>query len=220
MELIGILIVIVGFALKLDTIAVVLTAGIATGLVGNIDIMEILRVLGETFVTQRQMSLFLLTLPIIGVCERYGLKERAIELIKQKKNMSSGKLLTFYMFIRQFAAAISLRLSGHVQFIRPLINPMSQGAVVSKYGKNNKEVEENIKASAAAMDNYGNFFGQNVFFGNSGVLLIVGTLAGLGYVVDGVDIAMASIPIAIIAFILGAIQNKMLDKSIERSFKK
>lgn len=220
MSLIGILIVIVGFALKLDTIAVVLTAGITTGLVAQVDIMEILRVLGETFVTQRQMSLFLLTLPIIGVCERYGLKERAVELIQKKKNMSTGKLITFYMLIRQVATAISLRLSGHVQFVRPLINPMAQGAAVSKYGKNNKEVEENIKAAAAAADNYGNFFGQNLFLGNSGVLLIAGTLEGLGYAVNTMDIAMASIPVAIIAFILGSMQNKMLDRSIEKSFKK
>jgi len=220
MSLIGILIVIVGFALKLDTIAVVLTAGIATGLVAQVDIMEILRVLGETFVTQRQMSLFLLTLPIIGVSERYGLKERAVELIQKKKNMSTGRLITFYMLIRQVAAAISLRLSGHVQFVRPLINPMAQGATVSKYGKNNKEVEENIKAASAAADNYGNFFGQNLFLGNSGVLLIAGTLEGLGYAVNTMDIAMASIPVAIIAFILGSMQNKMLDRSIEKSFKK
>ena len=220
MSLIGILIVIVGFALKLDTIAVVLSAGIVTGLIGQLDIMEILRILGETFVSQRQMSLFLLTLPIIGVCERYGLKERAIELIKQKKNMSTGKLITFYTLIRQIAAAISLRVSGHVQFIRPLINPMAQGAALNKYGKNNKEVEENIKAAAAAADNYGNFFAQNVFLGNSGVLLIAGTLEGLGYPANTMDIAIASIPIAVIAFILVYMQNRMLDKSIEKSFKK
>ena len=220
MSLIGILIVIVGFALKLDTIAVVLSAGIVTGLIGQLDIMEILRILGETFVSQRQMSLFLLTLPIIGVCERYGLKERAIELIKQKKNMSTGKLITFYTLIRQIAAAISLRVSGHVQFIRPLINPMAQGAALNKYGKNNKEVEENIKAAAAAADNYGNFFAQNVFLGNSGVLLIAGTLEGLGYPANTMDIAIASIPIAVIAFILAYMQNRMLDKSIEKSFKK
>lgn len=220
MSLIGILIVIVGFALKLDTIAVVLSAGIVTGIIGQLDIMEILRILGETFVSQRQMSLFLLTLPIIGVCERYGLKERAIDLIKQKKNMSTGKLITFYTLIRQIAAAISLRVSGHVQFIRPLINPMAQGAALNKYGKNNKEVEENIKAAAAAADNYGNFFAQNVFLGNSGVLLIAGTLEGLGYPANTMDIAIASIPIAVIAFILAYMQNRMLDKSIEKSFNK
>ena len=43
MELIGILVIIVGFALKLDTIAVVVTAGLTTGLVAHMSIGDILR---------------------------------------------------------------------------------------------------------------------------------------------------------------------------------
>ena len=35
MELVGILVIIVGFALKLDTIAVVVAAGLTTGLVAH-----------------------------------------------------------------------------------------------------------------------------------------------------------------------------------------
>lgn len=220
MELIGILIVIVGFALKFDTIVVVLTAGIATGLVAGIDFLEILGILGKTFVSQRHMTIFLLTLPIIGICERYGLRERAIELISKAKGLSTGKLLTLYLFIRQGASAVSLKVSGHAQFIRPLINPMAQGAAVSKYGELSDEAEDRIKGAAAAMDNYGNFFGQNVFLASSGVLLIAGTLEQLGYSVNTVHIAMASVPIAIIAFILVAIENHRLDKSLDKLCKK
>ena len=61
------------------------------------------------------------------------------------------------------------------------------------------------------MDNYGNFFGQNVFLASSGVLLIAGTLEELGYGVNALDIAKASVPIAIIALILGVLQNRLLD---------
>ena len=42
MELIGILIIILGFALKLDTIAVVVSAGVVTGLVAHMNIVEII----------------------------------------------------------------------------------------------------------------------------------------------------------------------------------
>ncbi|MGG7165709.1 DUF969 domain-containing protein [Clostridium ihumii] len=220
MTLIGIIIVIIGFALKLDTIAVVLGAGIVTGLVADINIMGILETLGSTFVAQRHMSLFILTLPVIGMCERYGLKERAIELIRKAKNLSTGKMLTLYLFIRESAAAASVRLGGHAQFIRPLINPMAQGAAISKYGKIDEKTEEKIKGAAAAMENYGNFFAQNVFMASSGVLLIAGTLEELGYAVNTLDVAKASIPIAIIAFILVALQNHMLDKSIEKANRK
>ncbi|GAA0117608.1 DUF969 domain-containing protein [Clostridium senegalense] len=220
MTLIGIVIVIIGFALKLDTIAVVVSAGVVTGIVANISFIEILEILGSTFVSQRHMSLFILTLPVIGMCERYGLKERAIELISKAKNLSTGKTLTLYLFIREAAAAASVRLGGHAQFIRPLINPMAQGAAVGKYGEIDEKLEDKIKGAAAAMENYGNFFAQNVFMASSGVLLIAGTLTELGYTANTLDIAKASIPVALITFLLVALQNHLLDKSIQREMKK
>ena len=45
-KLIGIVIVIIGFALKFDTLATVVVAGIVTGLVGGMSIMDILSTLG------------------------------------------------------------------------------------------------------------------------------------------------------------------------------
>lgn len=216
MELIGIVIVIVGFLLKFDTIAVVLTAGVVTGLVAEMGIIDILNTIGTTFVKQRHMALFLLILPIVGLSERYGLKERAIELIKSMKNLSTGKVLSLYLVLRQIAIAMGLRLGGHPEFVRPLIQPMASGAAASTYGELDEEVEEKIKAASAATDNYGNFFAQNLFLANSGVLLIVGTLEELGFAVDAVEVAQVAIPVAIIALILGVMQNLHLDYSIKR----
>ena len=108
MALIGILIIIVGFALKLNTIAVVISAGVVTGLVADMSIVEILRTLGETFVAKREMCLFLLTLPVIGISERYGLKEKAVSLIKKAKELSTGKIISGYLFIREIAITLSL----------------------------------------------------------------------------------------------------------------
>ena len=48
-KLIGVLIVIVGFILKLDTLAVVVVAGLATGLVAGMSPMKILETLGTSF---------------------------------------------------------------------------------------------------------------------------------------------------------------------------
>ena len=220
MVLIGILMVIVGFALKLDSIAVIIISGLVTGFAANMDLNEILTILGQTFVNQRLITIFILTLPVIGISERYGLKEKAVSLIKQVKNLSTGKLLTLYCLIRQIAGAMSLRISGHPQFVRPLINPMAQGAAISKYGKIDEKTEAKIKAAAASMDNYGNFYGQNLFLASSGVLLIANTLSDLGYATSGLDIAKASIPVAIIAFGLVVIQNILLDKRLEREFGK
>ena len=218
MVLIGILMVIVGFALKLDSIAVIIISALATGFAAHMDITEILSILGQTFVNQRLITIFILTLPVIGISERYGLKEKAVSLIKKVKNLSTGKLLTLYCLIRQIAGAMSLRISGHPQFVRPLINPMAQGAAISKYGKIDEKTEAKIKAAAASMDNYGNFYGQNLFLASSGVLLVANTLTELGYPTNGIDVAKASIVIAVVAFVFVLVQNMMLDKKLDKQY--
>ncbi|MEG0051490.1 MAG: DUF969 family protein, partial [Terrisporobacter sp.] len=58
-KLIGILIIVVGFALRLNAIAIVMAAGIVTGLVGGMSIPEILATLGDTFVANRYMAMFI-----------------------------------------------------------------------------------------------------------------------------------------------------------------
>lgn len=75
LKLIGIVIIIVGFLVKIDTIAVILIAAIATGLVSGMDFTQILATLGKAFVDQRLVTLFVLTLPMVGLIERFGLKK-------------------------------------------------------------------------------------------------------------------------------------------------
>ncbi|SHH89351.1 Uncharacterized membrane protein [Caloranaerobacter azorensis DSM 13643] len=219
-KLIGVLIIIIGFILKLDTIAVVLIAGIVTGLVSGLSFGEIFSTLGSAFIKTRYMSLFLVTLPVIGILERYGLRERAAELIKNIKAVTTGKVLVIYTIIRELAAAFSLRLGGHVQFIRPLIFPMAQGAAEANYDNLGEEEIEIIKGYAAASENYGNFFGQNVFIAAGGVLLIVGTLGELGIEVTPLQVSRASIPIAIFAFIYATVQYYILDKKLSKRLNK
>ena len=103
MSLFGILIIIVGFALKLDTIAVVVSAGVVTGLVADMSISEILSTLGTAFINNRTTCLFMLTLPVIGLCERYGLKAKAIDLIKKSKRVIYWCIIKWiYIYKRSF----------------------------------------------------------------------------------------------------------------------
>jgi uncharacterized membrane protein len=102
LRLIGVLIVIVGFALKKDTIATVVLAGIVTGLVAGMSVMDILTTLGKSFITQRTATLFVLTLPVIGISERYGLKDKAVDFIGSIKNATTGILHTKSIFIWLF----------------------------------------------------------------------------------------------------------------------
>lgn len=219
-KLIGILVVILGFVLKIETLFTVLVAGIATGLVAGMDIVEILNTLGQSFTDNRAVSLFIMTLPVIGILERYGLKQRAVYLIQKLGKLTTGGVFSIYMIIRQIAGALSIRISGHPQFVRPLVEPMAQAAAKSKYKKVDVKDEEAIKALSAASENYGNFYGQNLFSGSSGVLLIASTLTGFGYTVSELDIAKASIIMAVIAFLVSAIQNYLFDKKLSKKYSK
>ena len=215
MILIGIVIIVVGFSLKLDVLAVVLTAGIATGLAAKMDILSILEIIGKAFVDNRLMSIFLISLPVIAVLERYGLRERSATLISSLKNATAGKILGLYMIIRSVASALSIRIGGHIQFIRPLICPMAEAAAKShKQNELTEKETEDLKSLSAAIENYGNFFAQNIFIGASGLLLIQGTLQESGYNVSLKDLSLFSIPMGIVAIILTMIQAYIYDKKI------
>lgn len=219
-RLVGIAIIVVGFVLKLDTIAVVLIAAIVTGLVSDISFVEILEILGSAFVNNRLVTLFFLTLPMIGLSERFGLRMQATNLIQKLKGLTSGRMLTLYQFIREIAAFFSIRLQGHTQFVRPIVDPMVQAAAKLKYGEIDEEDREMLKAKSAASDNFGNFFAQNTFIAASGVLMITGTMKSLGYEIDEIAVVQASFPIAIIALILAALNNLVTDRQMARKYGK
>lgn len=214
LKLIGVIIVVVGFAIKFDTIATVVIAGIATGLVAGMSFEAILDTLGKAFLNNRTATLFVLTLPCIGICERWGLKDKAIDFIRSIKNASTGRVIAIYQAIRTLASAFSVRLGGHPQFVRPVVVPMSEGAAVAKYGELSDEVSDTIRGASAAAENYGNFFAQNCFMGASGTLLIVSTLTEQGFGVTALDIAKWSVPIAVISFVVGLVRNLLLDKQL------
>ena len=215
-KLIGIVIVIIGFILKKDTNATVVIAGVATGLVSGMSFIEVLDILGQSFITQRVATVFVLTLPAIGICERYGLKEKAVDLIRKTKNMTTGKVITLYQVLRALGAAFSLRLSGHPQFVRPLISPMAHGAAVVKYGAVDEETEDEIKGYCAASDNFGNFYAQLCFMGAAGTMLIVSTLTEQGCELDALRVSLCAIPIALISIVVGAAHNYLLDKRLDK----
>ena len=218
LKLIGIVIVIVGFLIKWDTIATVVLAGIVTGLVSGMSFMDILDVLGSSFITQRTATLFVLTLPVIGICERYGLKDKAVDFIRKAKKITAGKIISIYLIIRSAAAVMSLQLGGHPQFIRPLIEPMANAAATAELGPLKEKTSDKIKGYSAASENYGNFFAQNCFMGAPGVLLIVSTLVEQGQDVTPLQIVMMSIPITVSALIVCILNNLLLDRSLKKEY--
>ena len=78
LKLIGIVIIVLGFALKFDVLATVLLAGLVTGIVAGMDIPHILSILVESFVSNRLMSIFLIIFPVIAIIE----SENEVEELK------------------------------------------------------------------------------------------------------------------------------------------
>ena len=211
LKLLGILIIVVGFVLKWDTTAVVVIAAIVTGLFSGMDFVKLLEVIGKSFVDNRMVSLFFLTLPMIGLVESHGLRDYAVNAIKKLKKLTAGKILNIYLLIRELA------LQGQVQFVRPLIAPMVIAAAEDQDKKKLTESEiDLIKGRSAAVDNFGNFFAQNLFVASGGVLLISSTMKSLGYKVDPVGIVLNTIPIAIITFILVFAYNLYFDRQMKK----
>ena len=234
LKLIGIVIVIVGLALRLRTTLVVVTAGIVTGVLAGLPLFSsegilqgipvltkagqegIINMLGRAFAQNRLMTLFILTLPAIGLAERYGLQEQAARVIRRISAATVGRLLIVYQLFRVLMGILGIRLSGHPAFVRPLVFPMSLGAAESMARV--KSVEslppeevERIKAADSASENYGNFYGQNLSPVQPGILLVYGVLKGLGYSVNIWSLVLYAIPIALISVILGALQFWLLD---------
>lgn len=218
--LIGVSIIVIGFILKIDTIFVVIFAGVATGIVGGMSVSDILNTLGKAFIDNRYMTIFVLSLPVIGMLEKNGLKQVAMQEISKIKAATQGRIIALYLAIRTLCAAGGLRLQGHVLFIRPLILPMAEGTSKSHYKNLSAKNIDRIKGLAGSAENFGNFFGQDVFVASSGVLLIVGTFTEQGIEVSSIAVAGWSIIMAIVAVIVGSIYFLYQDYVIRKSEEK
>ena len=93
LKLLGIVIVIAGFALKLDSILVILVAAVVTALVGGLGPVTLLETLGSTFVANRSMAIFIIVMLVTGTLERNGLREAAAALIGKFKGATSGLVI-------------------------------------------------------------------------------------------------------------------------------
>ncbi|MEG1971634.1 MAG: DUF969 family protein, partial [Oscillospiraceae bacterium] len=69
-KLLGVLIVILGFALKLDSILIIIIASLVTAFVGNMGITELLETFGSVFVANRGMCIFIIVMLVTGTLER------------------------------------------------------------------------------------------------------------------------------------------------------
>jgi len=222
-KLAGVAIIVIGLALKLRPALVVVAAAIVTGLAAGLPLLSqagqegVVEMLGRAFAEYRLMTLFLLTLPAIGLAERYGLQQQSARLIRRIRAATVGRLLMVYQLFRVVHGILGIRLNGHPVFVRPLIYPMARGAAGNGL---DRDGEEHIKSATSAAENYGNFFGQNLSPAQPGVLLVYGVLSGLGLSISVWRLVLFALPIAIVAVLLGMAQFALLDQRLHESVKR
>ena len=89
--LLGVAAVVVGFVLRLNPALVVVISAFVTGLAARMSPLEVLDVIGEAFTEKRYLLVFLLTLPVIGLLERHGLKEHAQAWVTRLRGACRGR---------------------------------------------------------------------------------------------------------------------------------
>jgi uncharacterized membrane protein len=82
--LLGIAVLVVGFAVRLNPLIVIAAAAAVTGIAGGLAPIAILEAFGKAFNTNRYISVVFVVLPLIGLLERYGLQEQAKILIENR----------------------------------------------------------------------------------------------------------------------------------------
>lgn len=216
--LIGVAVIIAGFLLRFNPMLVVAAAAVVTSYAAHFPPQQILAAIGSGFVKTRNLPLILLLpLAVIGLLERHGLREHAQAWIGKIQSATVGRLLIVYLLLRELTAAVGLTgLGGHPQMVRPLLAPMAEGAAVTRYGKISDALRYKLRAYAAATDNVGLFFGEDIFVAFGAIVLMTTFLHEAGIDVAPLRVAAFGIPTAICAFLIHGFRLYRLDQALDR----
>lgn len=216
LPLIGIPVVVLGFALRFNALLVVLVAGAVTGLCAGLQPLALMELFGEKFMSSRSLAAVVLLLPVVAVVERHGLREHAQTWVSRLRSATTGRLLMLYYLLRQGTAALGLTsLGGPAQTVRPLLAPMAEGLAVHRHGALAPAMRERILAHAAACDNVALFFGEDIFIAFGAVLLIHSFMQQSGIPVsEPLLIGLWAIPTALCAAVVHLARLSRLDAQI------
>ena len=217
MSLLGVLVVLLGLMARLNPVLVVTAGAVVTGLAGGLTPFAIVAAFGKAFNDARYVSVAFLILPVIGLLERSGLQVQARAQVSRLRALTVGRLLLGYLALRQLTAALGLlSLGGQATMVRPLIAPMAEGVAETRLGPGDPARDTLIRAHAAAADNIGAFFGEDIFVALGSVLLIQAVLQQNHLTVQPLRVALWAIPTALVAFTVHALRLMWLDRTLSR----
>ena len=221
--LLGIGVVVLGFGLRINPLLVIAAAAGVTGVaaelsgtVPGLTPLKIVEVFGKAFATNRYIGVVFLVLPVIGLLERYGLQEQAKTLIARLRGATAGRLLLAYFLLRQLAAAAGVPFGGQAQIVRPLLAPMVEGAAEAQIGELSPKQRFWLRAHAAAAENIGLFFGEDIFVAIGSILLIKGFLETYKIFAEPFALSVWAIPTAVLAAVIHGTRLLLIDRKLRR----
>ena len=211
--LLGLAVLIAGFALRFNPLPVIVAAALASGIGAGLSPLAIVAALGKAFNANRYVSVPWLILPVIGLLERAGLRERAQAIVGDMASATTGRLLLAYLVFRQLTAAVGLTaIAGHAQTVRPLLAPMAEAAAARADPAITPNERQRVRAMAAATDNIGLFFGEDIFLAVASILLIKGFLESQGIIVTPLQLSVWAIPTAVAALLIHGARLLRMDR--------
>ncbi len=214
-KLAGILVIGVAFFLRWTPLLAVLVAGIVTGLAADLSFAEVLRLFGRYFVYNRFMTLpIVLMIPLVAVLEKHGLRDCAAAIIGRLRNATAGRVLLGYHLLRGATSMVGIGIGSHASMVRPIVVPMAEGTAGT--AMRDPAAKAQLRAHAAAAENLGNFFADDILVAVGPVLLIKGFFDAAGVTVGMWAIALWGAPTAAFVVLVGWWRYARLDRRLAR----
>lgn len=229
-KLLGIVLIAVGFALRWNALLVVVMAGIATGFLAGFSWQEIVQMTGRFFVDNRALVLpTILLVPIVGLLEKHGLQQHVATLMRRARAATAGRVLWLYQCVRGVSSMMGMSIGNHASMVRPLVAPMAEAAnalrtepadgraaenTTEPHRDANGSAREEIRAHAAAAENVGNFFSDDIFVAVAALLLVKGVLESAGVPVSLREVQWWSAPTAVWVLVVGWWRYRVLDRRL------
>jgi uncharacterized membrane protein len=215
--LLGVAVIVVGFAIRLNPLLVVVAAALVSGWFAGFSPLQVIAAFGKAFNENRFVSAAYLVLPLVGTLERAGLREQASRIVAGLKGVTTGRLLISYMVFRQATSAVGLMpIAGQPQTIRPLVAPMAEAAAEARDGALEPKTRHAIRAMAAATDNVAVFFSEDIFVAMGSVLLMTGFLTSAKIALDPLRLSVWAIPTALAAFAVHGLRLVLFDRRLAK----
>eukprot|EP01035_Chromulina_nebulosa_P003744 gene3744-5113_t len=115
---------------------------------------------------------------------------------------------------------VGINVGNHAAMVRPLIAPMAEGAAKAQHGPLSDEERTKVRAHAAAAENVGNFFSDDIVVAVGALLLIKAFFDNAGVEVQLGALKWWSAPTALWVIAVGWWRYRRLDARLKRASEK